>query len=265
VQVEVSAIMAILEVRKISKDFGGLRVLREVDIDVDRGEILGLIGPNGSGKTTLLNVITGFQEPTGGQLRYKGESILGLKPHQISHRGLARTFQLNKVFPNLTARENVMVARHLRTKGSIVGSVLNTRDYREDEAKLTQKADEILSRVGMGGRGHVTAKNLSHGEQRNLEMAMVLATEPELVLLDEPTSGMNPEEIARVIGLIQSIQQMGLGVVVVEHNMRVVMELCTRIAVLNHGVKIAEGNAEEIIKNDEVAIAYLGRKRNAES
>lgn len=251
--------MAILEVKGLSKHFGGLRAVDSVDISIDQGDIFGLIGPNGSGKTTFFNLVTGFLQPTTGQVLYKGELISKLKPHQVSQRGMARTFQQSSLFPNLTSRENIIAGRYLRTTSSIGGSFFHTNSYREEQRVVEQKATELLSFIGLEERADVLAKNLPHGEQRILEIAITLAEEPELILLDEPATGMNAIETAKVINLIQSIHQKGISFIVIEHHMRVIMGICNRIGVLNAGVKIAEGTPEEISKNNEVISAYLGR------
>lgn len=250
--------MTLLEVTEITKDFKGLRALHRIDLAIHQGEIFGLIGPNGSGKTTLFNIITGFLHPTVGQVLFKGGPITGLKPNQIVGLGIGRVFQLSSFFSNLSAKENIVVARHLRTANNIFGSLINTRAYRQEEAKLEQKAVELLAFIGLAERRDTVARNLPYGEQRELELAMALAAEPELLLLDEPATGMNPEETARFMDLIRQLQQSGITILVVEHNMRVVMGLCTRIAVIDFGVKIAEGTAKEITSNDKVISVYLG-------
>lgn len=253
--------MVILETKRLSKNFGGLKALDRLDLQIYQGEILGLIGPNGSGKTTYLNVITGFLKPTAGDLLYRSQSIVGLKPHQIAERGVIRTFQLTSLFPNLTVEENIIAGMHLKTKGRILGSFFNTRSYREEEMRLRQKAADILTFMEMQERQGMLAMNLPAVEQRKLEIAIALAGEPNLLLLDEPAAGMNPEESVRLLGLIRSIQQMGITILIIEHNMRVIMRLCTRVAVINYGVKIAEGTPQEISNNDEVISVYLGRSR----
>ncbi|MBA7709819.1 Lipopolysaccharide export system ATP-binding protein LptB [subsurface metagenome] len=186
--------MAILEVKNLSKNFGGLKAVSDVNLDIHDGEILGLIGPNGSGKTTIYNLITGFLKPTAGQVLYKGESITGLKPHKIAAKGMARTFQLPSFFPNLTVKENVIVGRHLEAKDDIQWSILNTRNYRGEKARLEQEAMGILTFMGLEQEADVFAKNLPYGHMRNLEIAIALALSPKLLLLDEPATGMNPEE-----------------------------------------------------------------------
>lgn len=253
--------MTILKIKKLTKDFRGLRALNNVNLNVRQGEIFGLIGPNGSGKTTVLNIITGFLKPTAGDIVYKGGLISGLKPHQIAKRGVIRTFQLASLFPDLTVKENIVRGRHLSTNSSILGSFFWSKGYRKEEAKLRQEVMEILSFVKMQEKSDMAARNLPAAEQRVLEIAIALAAKPELLLLDEPTSGMNLQEAARTMELIQSIRQMGTTVVIVEHNMKVIMELCSRIVVLNQGIKIAEGIPEEIIMNEEVISVYLGKRR----
>ncbi|MAF86111.1 MAG: ABC transporter ATP-binding protein [Dehalococcoidales bacterium] len=250
--------MVILEAKRLSKHFGGLRAVDKVDIGIDQGDIYGLIGPNGSGKTTFFNLVTGFLPPTTGQVLYKGEVISKLKPHQISQRGIARTFQQNSLFPHLTIKENIIAGRHLKTSGSIAGSFFNTISYKEEQKGLEQKAMELLTFIGLEERADVLAKNLPHGEQRILEIAITLAEEPQLILLDEPATGMNAIETAKVINLIQSIREMGTSVIIVEHHMQVIMGMCNRIGVLSSGVKIAEGTPEDVSKNKEVIAAYLG-------
>lgn len=254
--------MEILNIKGITKDFKGLRALNKVDIDIHQNEIFGLIGPNGSGKTTLLNVITGFLQPTEGQIIYKGEPITGLKPHKVTQRGIARTFQLTSLCPNLTLEENIITGRHLKTSSSTLGSLFHTRSYREEETKLRQKARELLAFLEVEEQRDVLAKHLPFGDQRKLEIAIALATDPELLLMDEPATGMNPDEQLRVMNLIRLIvTQMGITVIIIEHNMRVIMRVCTSIAVLNYGVKLAEGPPEEIAHNDKVISVYLGKSQ----
>ena len=254
--------MNILEVEKIIKDFKGLRALNGVGFNIRRGEILGLIGPNGSGKTTLFNIITGFLDSTRGQILFKGKQITGLKPNQIAGLGVGRVFQHSSFFPNLSVDENLIVARHLRTHNNMVGLFFKTRAYREEELRLKEKSMELLAFVGLQKRWGMQAKNLPYGEQRELELAMALAAEPELLLLDEPATGMNLGETARLMDLIRLLQKTGITLLVVEHNVRLVMGICTRIVVINFGVKIAEGTPDEIASNEEVISAYLGKSRS---
>jgi len=232
-----------------------------VTLNVQQGEILGLIGPNGSGKTTMLNVITGFLKPTAGSTLYKEGLLTGLKPHQIAKRGVTRTFQLTSLFPNLTVIENIIHGRHLYTQSSFFGAFFWSKGYRKEEVRLRQEAMDILTFVNMQERRDVITRNLPAAEQRILEIAIALASKPELLLLDEPVSGMNVPEALSAMELIRSIQQMGTTVVIVEHNMKVIMQLCSRIAVLNQGVRIADGTPQEISKNDQVISIYLGKRK----
>jgi branched-chain amino acid transport system ATP-binding protein len=253
--------MIILEIEGITKDFGGLRALNEVNLIVHRGEILGLIGPNGSGKTTLFNIITGILKPDSGHIRYKGELITGLQPNQIAFKGIGRTFQLSSLFTDISVKENVKYGRYLRTSTSIWQSLINSRGFREEQKKLEGDSMEILSFVGMGKEADVLAKNLPYGSQRKLELATALALNAELLLLDEPATGMNPEEVTENIDLIKLVREKGTTVVVVEHHMEVIMNICDRVAVLNEGFKIAEGHPKEVAENEEVISVYLGRRR----
>jgi len=253
--------MTILGIEGLTRDFGGLRALDKVDLALQSGEIFGLIGPNGSGKTTMLNIITGFLKPTAGHITYKGKLITGFRPHQIAKRGVARTFQLTSLFPALTVEENVISARHLDSHSGVLGSFFLTKPYHKEEVKSRQEAMDILKFVRLYEKSGMVAQNLPAAEQRILEIAIALAVKPELLLLDEPVSGMNIQETARVMELIQSIQQRGTTVVIIEHNMKVITELCSHIAVLDHGVKIAEGTPEEITNNKDVISVYLGKRR----
>lgn len=249
----------LLEIRGLSKDFEGLKALREVDLDVYQGDILGLIGPNGSGKTTLVNVISGIFGPTSGSVVYKGQSIAALQPEQIARKGIARTYQTTSLFASLSVRENIITGCHLKTSGSVWGAVFRTGSYRREEARLRRRADEILGLIGLGDYGDQPAGAIPAAGQRNLEIGIALAAEPELLFLDEPAAGMNPEEQGQLVELVRSIQGMGTTVVVIEHNMKVIMGLCTRIVVLNFGSKFAEGTPKEILENEGVASIYLGK------
>jgi len=250
--------MAILQTRGLSIKFGGLEALRQLDLEVDEGEIFGLIGPNGAGKTTCLNIVTGFLKATAGTVIYKGQPITALEPNAIAKRGLVRTFQITNVFPNLTAEENVIVGRYLRTSGNVLGAFFRSRNYRFQETILKKKAVEILDLLGFQGKRNVIARNLPHGDERKLEIAIALACEPKLLLLDEPAAGMNPDECSRLVNLIRSIQGTGITVLIVEHNMKVVMEVCTKLAVLDFGIKIAEGTPDVIARDEKVIAVYLG-------
>lgn len=254
--------MAVFEIQGLTKKFGGLTALNKLDVNIDEGEIVGLVGPNGSGKTTWINIVTGFLKPTAGDMLYKGQSIVGLEPYQIAEMGIIRTFQLTSMFSNLTAKENIISSRYLKTRHSSVGSffrsIFYTADYREEEMRLSQKADEILAILEMEGKGGMIAANLPTMDQRKLEIAIALAAEPELLLLDEPAGGMNPEEVDRLMNIIQSLQQSGITLVVVEHNMKVITGICTHVMVINYGTKIAEGTVEEVMNNEAVISSYLG-------
>ena len=253
--------MEILSIKGIEKEFKGLKVLHNLDISVDQNKIFGLIGPNGSGKTTLLNIITGFLQPTAGEITYKGTSITGLKPHEVAQKRIARTFQLSSLYPNLSVEDNIITGSHLKADSSLLGAFFQSRRYREEERTLREKAREILAFMDMEKQRHVLAKNLPFGDERKLEIAIALATNPELLLMDEPAAGMNPEEQIKLIHLIQLIAQMGITILIIEHNMRVIMKVCTSIAVLSYGNKVAEGTPEEIAHNEKVISVYLGESR----
>ena len=253
--------MEMLNINGLEKDFNGLKVLDRIDIKIKQNEISGLVGPNGSGKTTMLNVITGFLRPTAGEIIYKGESITGLKPHEITQRRIVRTYQVSSLYPNLTVEQNIITGSHLKASSSLLGSFFQTRRYREEERTLKAKAEEILSFLDMIKQKDVLARNLPFGDERKLEIAIALATDPELLLMDEPAAGMNPEEQERLIQLIKLIATMGITIVIVEHNMRVIMKACTKVAVLSYGIKLAEGTPEEIAHDEKVISVYLGETR----
>jgi branched-chain amino acid transport system ATP-binding protein len=252
--------MAMLEVRRVVKNFDGLRAIDGLDFEVEQGDIFGLIGPNGSGKTTMLNVIAGLLKPTAGDIIYKKEQITALRPHQIAEKGIMRTFQLISIFSNLTVKENIIHGMHLKTNNNFWRSFFNTKGYKNEIERLSQKSDEILIFLGMKGRQDAVSGSLSPAEQRSLELGIALAGEPELLLLDEPAAGLNPEECSRLIKMIQSIQRMGITILVVEHNMKVIMGLCTRVLVIDYGHKVIEGTPEEVAHDEEVISIYLGRE-----
>jgi branched-chain amino acid transport system ATP-binding protein len=246
-----------LEIKKLTKQFGGLTAVNQFDMHVNEGEIVGLIGPNGAGKTTLFNLITGLLPPTKGKVIFDGEDITGKKPHIVAERGIGRTFQLNPLFPNFTVLENVSASFHLRPKSSLLDIYFNTKTYRRNEAHILEQSLEILKLVGLDRVKDELAKNLPHGYQKMLGIARALAVKPKMLLLDEPIAGMNPDEIDFTMTGIRKTQQQGTTIVVVEHNMRI-MNLCDRVVVINFGQKIAEGTPKEVRKNEGVILAYFG-------
>ena len=248
----------LLETRKLSKYFGGIAALRELDIHVNPGEILGLIGPNGSGKTTLFNVVTGFYRPTCGSVMFKGQSIGGKKPHQIAQMGIGRSFQLFNFFSSYNVLANLVMASYLEVKTGIWQSIVNSAETRRKEKAVEDRAIEILKFVGLDEARDQLVESLPHGYRKLLQLSIVLATNPELLLLDEPVSGMNQEEIGTMCDIIRKTRELKKTIILVEHNMEVFMSLCDRIVVLNFGQKIAEGLPEEIRANKDAVVAYLG-------
>lgn len=254
----------ILEVSGMTMDFGGIRALDNLDIEVYAGEIVALIGPNGAGKTTFFNCLTGIYTPTKGDIFLhkdggnKKISIKGMLPNRVTERGLARTFQNIRLFSNMTVLENVMIGRHCRTKSSILGAILRGPRTRREEKEIIDDSYAILQKVGLDKHVDELAKNLSYGAQRRLEIGRALATEPSLLLLDEPAAGMNPQETEELNSLIKGISSEGLAILLIEHDMKMVMSLSDRIYVVDYGKKIAQGIPAEIRKNPEVIKAYLG-------
>ena len=250
--------MILLELKDINKKFGGVQALTSVSLTIRAGEIYGLIGPNGAGKTTLFNVITGVYEPNHGSILFDGKSILGLKPYQIALAGIARTFQNIRLFQSMTVLENVMVGMHARTSTGALGAVFNTTFSRDEECSVREKSMTLLNYVGISIEADNLASNLSYGDQRRLEIARALATQPKLLALDEPAAGMNATETKDLRLLIQRIQADGISILLIEHDVKLIMSLCDRVAVLDYGQKIAEDVADIVRKDRRVVKAYLG-------
>lgn len=249
----------LLELSGVERRFGGLKVLQGVNLAIPQGGVFGLIGPNGAGKTTVFNLITGLQQPDGGAIRFDGRDLSGLKPHQITRLGMARTFQNIRIFKGMSLLENVMVGQHSHLRYGALGLLLASAGFRSQEQRARERARELLSWVGLESQAEEVADNLSYGDQRKLELARALATEPRLLLLDEPVAGMNSAEKDEIMGVIRAIAARGFTVFMIEHDMKFVMGLCEQIAVLNFGQIIALGNPEQIRTNPQVIEAYLGR------
>ena len=254
---------SLLEIDQLSVTFGGLHALKDLNFHVDEGEIVGVIGPNGAGKTTFFNMISGMVTPTTGDIRFEGESMIGLDPNQVTQRGIARTFQNVRLFANMTILENVMVSQHCRTKQNVFGTLFNTKAFKAEEADIRARGEEILGFFGtrlVGYRLEQPASVLSYANRRRLEIARAMATRPKLILLDEPVAGMNPIETAELTQLIARLRsEWGFTIVMIEHDMNVVRDVSDRVVVLDHGETLAQGSFEEVSSDPDVIEAYLGR------